>query len=37
VAAHYGAAVLPARLRKSRDKAKVEVCVLIVERFSSAP
>ena len=33
MAAHYGAAVLPARPRKPRDKAKVEVCVLIVERW----
>ena len=33
MAAHYGAAVLPARVRRPRDKAKVEVAVLIVERF----
>jgi transposase len=33
MAAHYGAAVLPARPRKPRDKAKVEACVLIVERY----
>jgi transposase len=33
MAAHYGAAVLPARPRKPRDKAKVEVCVLIIERW----
>jgi len=33
MAAHYGTAVLPARPRKPRDKAKVEVCVLIVERW----
>jgi transposase len=33
MAAHYGAAVLPTRVRRPRDKAKVEVAVLIVERF----
>jgi transposase len=33
MAAHYGTAVLPARPRKPRDKAKVEACVLIVERW----
>jgi transposase len=33
LAEHYGFAVLPARVRKPRDKAKVEVAVLIVERF----
>jgi len=33
MAAHYGAAVLPARPRRLRDKAKVEACVLIVERW----
>jgi transposase len=33
MAVHYGTAVLPARPRKPRDKAKVEVCVLIVERW----
>ncbi len=32
LAAHYGVAVLPARVRKPRDKAKVEVGVQIVER-----
>ena len=32
LAEHYGFAVLPARVRKPRDKAKVEVAVLIVER-----
>ena len=32
LAAHYGTAVLPARVRKPRDKAKVEVGVLIAER-----
>jgi transposase len=33
MAAHYGSAVLPARPRKPRDKAKVEACVRIVERW----
>ena len=33
MAAHYGAAVLPARVRKPRDKAKVEVAVQVVERW----
>ncbi len=33
MAAHYGAAVLPARARKPKDKAKVEVGVLIVTRW----
>jgi transposase len=33
LAEHYGFVVLPARVRKPRDKAKVEVAVLIVERF----
>jgi transposase len=32
-AAHYGVAILPARARKPRDKAKVEGAVLIVERW----
>ena len=31
--AHYNTAVLPARPRKPRDKAKVEVAVLIMERY----
>jgi transposase len=31
--AHYGTVVLPTRPRKPRDKAKVEVGVLIVERY----
>ena len=30
---HYGIAVIPARSRKPRDKAKVENGVLIVERW----
>jgi transposase len=33
MADHYGAGVLPAWPRKPRDKAKVEACVLIVERY----
>ena len=33
LAAHYGTAVLPARVRKPRDKAKVEAGVLVVERW----
>lgn len=33
MAEHYGAAVLPTRTRKPRDKAKVESAVLIAERW----
>ena len=33
MAAHYGTAILPARPRRPRDKAKVETAVLIVERW----
>ena len=33
MAAHYDSAILPTRPRRPRDKAKVEVCVLIVERW----
>jgi transposase len=33
MAAHYGTAVLPTRPRRPRDKAKVEVAVLVVERW----
>ena len=33
LAAHYGTAILPARVRKPRDKAKVEAGVLVVERW----
>src|ERR1700678_2756226 len=33
MAVHYGTALLPARPRKPRDKAKVEQAVLIVERW----
>jgi transposase len=34
MAAHYDTAILPARPRRPRDKAKVEVAVLIIERFA---
>jgi hypothetical protein len=33
LASHYGVAVLPARVRKPRDKAKAEAGVLLVERW----
>jgi transposase len=33
MAEHYGLAVIPARVRKPRDKAKVEAGVLVVERW----
>jgi transposase len=33
MAAHYGVAVLPTRVRRPRDKAKVEAGVLLVERW----
>jgi transposase len=33
LATHYGAAVLPARVRRPRDKAKVEVAVQVVQRW----
>jgi hypothetical protein len=33
LASHYGAAILPARVRRPRDKAKVEAGVLLVERW----
>jgi len=33
MAQHYGVAVIPARVRKPRDKAKVEVGVQVVERW----
>jgi transposase len=36
MAAHYGAAVIPARVRKPRDKAKVENAVLVAERWIMA-
>jgi len=37
LAAHYGIAVIPARVRKPRDKAKVENAVQQVERWVLAP
>ena len=37
LALHYGFAVVPARVRKPRDKAKVEAGVLVVERRILAP
>lgn len=33
LAQHYGVAVIPARVRKPKDKAKVETGVLVVERW----
>jgi transposase len=33
LATHYGAVVIPARVRKSRDKAKVEAGVLVAQRW----
>jgi len=33
MAGHYGVAVVPARMRKPKDKAKVEAGVLLVERW----
>ncbi|MCL6446144.1 MAG: IS21 family transposase [Alicyclobacillus sp.] len=33
MASHFGCAVLPARPRRPKDKAKVEACVLLVERW----
>lgn len=33
MAGHYGTAVLPARVRRPRDKAKVEVAVQVVQRW----
>lgn len=37
MASHYGTAILPTRVRKPRDKAKVEVGVQVVERWILAP
>jgi transposase len=37
MAAHYGCVVIPARVRKPKDKAKVESAVLQVERWVIAP
>jgi transposase len=36
-ATHYGTAILPTRVRKPRDKAKVESGVLVAERWVLAP
>jgi transposase len=36
-ARHYGVAVVPARVRKPKDKSKVEVGVQVVERWILAP
>jgi transposase len=33
LAAHYGTVIMPARVRKPRDKAKVEAGVLLIERY----
>src|SRR4051794_20029823 len=33
MAAHYGTAIVPTRVRRPRDKAKVEVAVQVVERW----
>lgn len=33
MAAHYGTAIVTARVRRPKDKAKVEVGVQIVQRF----
>lgn len=33
LAAHYGVAILPARVRKPKDKAKVEGAVLVAQRW----
>jgi transposase len=33
LAAHYGAVVIPARVRKAKDKAKVEAGVLLAQRW----
>ena len=33
LAEHYGAVVIPARVRRPRDKAKVEAAVLLVQRW----
>ena len=36
-AEHYGAAVLPARVRRPRDKSVAESCVDLVERWIIGP
>lgn len=33
MASHYGAVIIPARVRRPRDKAKVEAAVQLVERW----
>ncbi len=33
MAQHYGTVVIPARIRKPKDKAKVESAVLVAERW----
>ena len=33
LATHYGVAIIPARVRRPRDKAKAEVAVQVVERW----
>ena len=33
MATHYGVAILPARVRRPRDKSKAEVAVQVVERW----
>ena len=37
MAGHYGTAIIPARVRRPKDKAKAEVGVQIVQRFILAP
>jgi hypothetical protein len=37
MAEHYGAAVIPTRVRRPRDKAKVEAGVQVVENWVIAP
>jgi transposase len=37
MAEHYGVAIVPARVRKPRDKAPGEAAVLVVERWMLAP
>ena len=37
MAEHYGTAILPTRVRKPRDKSKVEAAVLHAERRLIAP
>ena len=37
LAQHYGVAIIPARVAKPKDKAKVEVAIQLVERWVLAP